>query len=63
LIIGSAAGVAYMGMEKADFMWYVRKVSPWALVGYLGGIGAYLGTHEMSPTIIAKLPLISGFFS
>lgn len=28
LIIGSAAGVAFMGMEKVDFFWYLRKVTP-----------------------------------
>lgn len=39
LIIGSAAGVAFMGMEKADFTWYLKKVSPWALAGYVAGVG------------------------
>jgi NhaD family Na+/H+ antiporter len=42
LIIGSAAGVAFMGMEKADFIWYLKKVSLIALVGYLAGVGFYL---------------------
>jgi len=42
LIIGSAAGVAAMGLEKIDFFWYVRKISPWALMGYLAGAGAYV---------------------
>jgi Na+/H+ antiporter NhaD/arsenite permease-like protein len=42
LIIGSAAGVAAMGLEHIDFMWYVRKVSLWALLGYLAGCGVYL---------------------
>ncbi len=37
LIIGSAAGVAAMGLEKINFMWYVKKVSLIALTGYLGG--------------------------
>ncbi|WP_235208356.1 sodium:proton antiporter NhaD [Saccharicrinis fermentans] len=37
LIIGSAAGVAAMGLEKIDFMWYMKKVSVIALAGYLGG--------------------------
>ncbi len=41
LIIGSAAGVAVMGMEKIDFLWYLRKISLWALVGYLSGSLAY----------------------
>ncbi|MCF7846802.1 MAG: sodium:proton antiporter NhaD [Candidatus Gracilibacteria bacterium] len=41
LIIGSAAGVAAMGMEKIDFIWYAKKISWLALVGYLAGAGAY----------------------
>jgi Na+/H+ antiporter NhaD/arsenite permease-like protein len=39
LIIGSAAGVAAMGLERIDFMWYLRKIAPLALVGYLAGAG------------------------
>jgi Na+/H+ antiporter NhaD/arsenite permease-like protein len=42
LIIGSAAGVAVMGMEKVNFMWYVKKISLLALLGYLAGALAYL---------------------
>jgi len=42
LIIGSAAGVAAMGMEKIDFIWYVKKISLLALMGYMGGAGVYL---------------------
>lgn len=38
LIIGSAAGVAAMGLEKIDFIWYMKKISLLALVGYFGGI-------------------------
>lgn len=41
LIIGSAAGVAVMGMEKIDFIWYLKKISLWALIGYLAGSIAY----------------------
>lgn len=37
LIIGSAAGVAAMGLEKIDFMWYIRRMSWLALLGYLAG--------------------------
>tara|TARA_R110002073_G_scaffold154532_1_gene309643 strand:+ start:5424 stop:6755 length:1332 start_codon:yes stop_codon:yes gene_type:complete len=37
LIIGSAAGVAAMGIEEIDFMWYLKHVSLWAVVGYLAG--------------------------
>jgi len=41
LIIGSAAGVAVMGLEKIDFVWYLRRVSLLAALGYLGGIACY----------------------
>ena len=41
LIIGSAAGVAAMGMEKIDFIWYMKKISLLALVGYLAGAAAF----------------------
>lgn len=41
LIIGSAAGVAVMGMEKIDFIWYMKKISIWALIGYFAGAVAY----------------------
>jgi Na+/H+ antiporter NhaD/arsenite permease-like protein len=42
LIIGSAAGVAVMGMEKVDFIWYVKRISLIALLGYFAGAFAYL---------------------
>ena len=42
LIIGSAAGVAAMGMERIDFIWYVKKISWLALVGFLAGAGTFL---------------------
>jgi Na+/H+ antiporter NhaD/arsenite permease-like protein len=42
LIIGSAAGVAAMGMENISFMWYLRRIAPWALLGYFGGVGVFL---------------------
>lgn len=42
LIIGSAAGVAVMGMEKIDFVWYLKHISIWALLGYLAGAGTYI---------------------
>jgi Na+/H+ antiporter NhaD/arsenite permease-like protein len=42
LIIGSAAGVAVMGMEKVDFIWYLKKISLWALLGYLAGAIVYV---------------------
>lgn len=42
LIIGSAAGVAVMGMERVDFIWYMKKISLLALLGYLGGALVYI---------------------
>ena len=42
LIIGSAAGVAAMGMEKITFVWYLKKISWLALIGFFGGAGVYL---------------------
>jgi len=41
LIIGSAAGVAAMGMEKIDFIWYLKKITLLALAGYLAGAAVY----------------------
>ncbi|GHT23205.1 sodium:proton antiporter [Bacteroidia bacterium] len=46
LIIGSAAGVAVMGMEKIDFIWYFKKVSWLALLGYLAGCAVYIVEHS-----------------
>jgi Na+/H+ antiporter NhaD/arsenite permease-like protein len=42
LVIGSAAGVAAMGIEKITFGWYLKKIAPLALVGYLAGAGVYM---------------------
>lgn len=42
LVIGSAAGVVFMGLEKVDFFWYLKRISFAALVGYFAGIGVYL---------------------
>lgn len=47
LIIGSAAGVAAMGLEKIDFVWYIKRVALWALIGYLGGAGAYVVQEQL----------------
>ena len=48
LVIGSAAGVAAMGMEKIDFIWYLKRVSLLALMGYLAGAGTYLLVHAVT---------------
>jgi Na+/H+ antiporter NhaD/arsenite permease-like protein len=46
LIIGSAAGVAVMGMEKIDFIWYMKRLSLLALAGYFAGAGVYYLQEE-----------------
>ncbi len=45
LIIGSAAGVAAMGMEKINFIWYLRKIAWLAAVGFLAGAIVFLGMY------------------
>tara|TARA_R110001606_G_scaffold389543_2_gene555733 strand:- start:195 stop:1595 length:1401 start_codon:yes stop_codon:yes gene_type:complete len=45
LIIGSAAGVVAMGMEKIDFFWYLKKISWLALAGFLVGAAAFMVTR------------------
>ena len=48
LIIGSAAGVAAMGLEKIDFFWYVKRISGLALLGYFAGALAYILQFNLS---------------
>ncbi|MBI5273033.1 MAG: sodium:proton antiporter NhaD [Chlamydiia bacterium] len=50
LVIGSAAGVALMSLEKVDFMWYLRKAGWIACVSYVIGIAVYL-LQEMIPMV------------
>jgi Na+/H+ antiporter NhaD/arsenite permease-like protein len=47
LIIGSAAGVAAMGMEKIDFIWYLKKFGLIAFLGYIAGAIIYLIQFEL----------------
>lgn len=47
LIIGSAAGVAAMGLERIHFFWYVRRISGLALLGYLGGAAVYIVQYRL----------------
>lgn len=47
LIIGSAAGVAVMGMEKIDFIWYMKRISLIAMLGYFAGCGTYLLIYNL----------------
>ncbi|NQD94389.1 sodium:proton antiporter NhaD [Pseudomonas sp. CrR25] len=47
LIIGSAAGVAAMGMEKINFVWYLKKISLLAFIGYIAGAATYIGIASL----------------
>ncbi|MGV3593384.1 MAG: sodium:proton antiporter NhaD [Gammaproteobacteria bacterium] len=47
LIIGSAAGIAAMGLEKIHFFWYVKRISALALLGYLAGAGVYILQYQL----------------
>jgi NhaD family Na+/H+ antiporter len=47
LIIGSAAGVAAMGIEKIDFIWYMKKIGWLALIGYVAGAVVYILQHRL----------------
>lgn len=47
LIIGSAAGVAAMGLEKIHFFWYVKRISGLALIGYFCGIATYIVQYKL----------------
>jgi Na+/H+ antiporter NhaD/arsenite permease-like protein len=48
LIIGSAAGVAAMGLEKIDFIWYMKKISGLALIGYFAGALFYVIEYQLT---------------
>jgi len=47
LIIGSAAGVAIMGILKIDFIWYLKNITLYAVIGYLCGIAAFFGLSQL----------------
>lgn len=47
LIIGSAAGVVAMGMEKIDFFWYFKKIAWLAFLGFIGGFGVFILLREI----------------
>ena len=47
LIIGSAAGVAAMGMERIDFIWYLKNISWLALLGFLAGAGVFVLEQQL----------------
>jgi Na+/H+ antiporter NhaD/arsenite permease-like protein len=47
LIIGSAAGVAAMGIEKIEFFWYLKKISLLAFIGYVAGALVFLAQRHL----------------
>lgn len=47
LVIGSAAGVAAMGLEKIHFFWYAKRIGALALLGYFSGIAAYIIQYRL----------------
>lgn len=55
LIIGSAAGVAVMGMEKIDFIWYLKKITLLALAGYIAGAIVFI---LMDVTLFEKVEFL-----
>lgn len=46
LVVGSAAGIAAMGLEKINFFWYAKRISGLALIGYFAGAAAYLIQYQ-----------------
>ena len=56
LIIGSAAGVAVMGMEKIDFIWYLKKITLLALAGYIAGALVFIA---MDITLFEAVPALA----
>ncbi len=52
LIIGSAAGVALMAMEKVDFMWYMKKITVPALVAYFSGLAVYFLLSPLTKLLV-----------
>jgi Na+/H+ antiporter NhaD/arsenite permease-like protein len=47
LVVGSAAGVAFMGMEGVGFSWYAKRISPWVFAGYAASLAVYVAAHGL----------------
>lgn len=59
LVIGSAAGVALMGLEKVDFLWYAKRVTVAAFMGYVGGLAVYLAQSGSLGSIFTSAVIAS----
>lgn len=53
LVIGSAAGVALMGLEKVDFVWYAKRITLSAAAGYVAGILVYFLQQQAASSVFA----------
>ncbi|MFM8451135.1 MAG: sodium:proton antiporter, partial [Haliscomenobacter sp.] len=51
LIIGSAAGVAAMGMERINFLWYLKKISWIAFIGFIAGAISFIVLYPFLPSV------------
>lgn len=49
LAVGSVAGVTLMGLEKVGFLWYAKRISPWAALGFIMGLATYQLQRMMAP--------------
>lgn len=58
-IIGSASGVAVMGIEHINFVWYLRYVAPWALLGFASGVIVFFIQQAVAPTLPTALMFLS----
>ena len=59
LIIGSAAGVVAMGMEKINFFWYLKNIAWLALVGFLVGSFSFMFLRSILPLSISNIGICS----
>jgi hypothetical protein len=52
-LIGSAAGLAAITLDRISFLWYLRHITPWALLGFISGCIVYLIQAKLSGLIPA----------
>ena len=61
LIIGSAAGVAAMGMERIDFVWYLKNIAWLALIGFIAGALVFLALYPFIEGLMPEPEHIQNF--